>query len=237
MAKKTLYIFSTGLKFDHLTLETISAVKECGRIYSNVLTKSLAAGIARLTPRLTSWTGPVAAKHVKQILKAFETLDTVGFLTCGNPVLLNGFVRELAAAASGKKIRVKVLEAVSSIEALLICFNITLENDGLRLITAEQVVYGAELTPGVDTVFFSPGILNTPGRRKDKAVFLHKVGAAYPADTRVHLAVFFVNSEKYSVKSDKIKNLPSLLSKATLQHTMYVPGAKSRRFHAIKKTG
>lgn len=233
MVKKTLYGLSYGLKFTHLTLETVSVLKRCGAVYSCSLDKIMASKLAKLTQELVvlppaTRSRSRAAAVVKTVLNGFRKHDVIGFLTYGSPVLISDLMRELALTAGKRGIEVKFLEAVSSIESLLICFDLTLKTE-LRLLTAESVIAGADLSPRVDTLFFSSGELNVPGKRKDREKFLSKIAAAYPADAVAHLAVFFSNSDGYSVVSDQIRNLPSLLARAKPQHTMFIPAVSARR--------
>ncbi|OGS06943.1 MAG: hypothetical protein A2270_00715 [Elusimicrobia bacterium RIFOXYA12_FULL_51_18] len=222
---KTLYGISHGIKFNHLTLETIAVLRKCDRVYSNALDEATASNISRLTADLVLLPRANNAACVKTILQGFRTHDTIGFLTYGNPAFISSTIHALSVAAAKKNIRVKLLEAVSSIDSLLIHFNLTLESE-LRLLTVGNVADGAELTPETDTLFFCVGSLNASGHKKKRTQFLSKIASAYPPEKRVFLAAFFVNSDGHSVINGTIEELPTLMAKVSSQHTLFIPATK-----------
>jgi len=230
--KKTLNIFSYGLKFSHITLETIEAFKTCGVVYCPVFDKVMAAKFSakfrELGPKLElfSWTGQ--AHMDKLVLAGFAAQSTVGMLTFGNPAFLNQPFHKLAETAAARGIQTVFFNAVSSIDALITLFRLNLENE-LRLVETTRFTKKTVLTPGVNTMFFSIHD-GSPAGRRSKQVFLSRLSAAYRADAAVYLAACGAgeNGEDSLLKST-VGELALLLGRATEKHTLFIPADSWRR--------
>lgn len=228
--KKNLYIFSYGLKQAHITLETLGALRKCGVVYTPAVDKISAAKLEKLMPDLKHIDGMSEKETIRSVLGGFKSHNTVGFLTYGNPMFINGYQHTLAAAASRREIRVKFFEAVSSIDALMTLFNLNLMNE-LRLIEISRLREETILTPGIDSMFFSAYQLHAPEMMRRKELFLSKAAAAYPADAAVYLAACCVGergADSFILKSS-VKELRSLLGKADKKHTLFIPAAGGRK--------
>jgi hypothetical protein len=228
---KNLYIFSYGLKFSHITRETLEVFKKCGVVYSPVLDSKSAERFSAKFPDLGRKLKLIELDRrkgmEKTVLDGFKTHDTVGFLTFGNPAFLNGNLHGLARAAESKKITVTFLEAVSSLDALINLFKLNLENE-LRLIDVSRLNKDTVLTPGANTMFFSLNRLNAPGEAARKRMFLAKVAKAYAPGAAVHLAACCTGEAGgSSLLTGKAGGLAALLAGAGANQTLFIP-ANSR---------
>ncbi len=235
---KNLYIFSYGLKFSHITRETLEVFGKCGIVYTPVFDAVTAARFTAKFPnlgrklRLIKLDSRKGAE--KTVLDGFNGRAAVGFLTFGNPAFLNGNLRALAKAAERKKITVTFLEAVSSVDALINLFKLNLENE-LRLIDASRINRATVLTPGANTMFFSLNRLNAPEEAVRKKLFLSKVSHAYAPGAAVHLAACCTgDGGGSSLLTGKAGGLKALLAGAGASHTLFIPA--NSRLRAARKT-
>jgi len=228
---KKLYIFSYGLYPEQITLETLAAMRECGEVYSHCLDAATARKFAAYAPGLRLTAGLDRRQTAEAAARGLEKHDTVGFLTYGNPLFLNQTAAELIAAALRKKARVKVFAAVSSFDALVNLFNLNKYSDGsLRVADTATLVYRPVFTPGTDTLFFVPDVLNLPANAALKKKFVAAAQKAYPASAPVYLAdCASISSREAAVLKGKISSLPALLAKVNERHTLFLPAVKKSR--------
>jgi len=226
---KNLYIFSYGLSFSQITLETIAVFKKCDIVYCPVMDKITAEHFTEMFPELGPKIKPFKLSRQKEteriVLGAFRSSNTVGFLTFGNPAFLNGNLHELAGAAARKGIRTAFFSAVSSIDALITLFKLNIENE-LRLIDISRIRETTVLTPDINTMFFSVNRLNFPEESKRKKMFLTKIAGAYAPDSPVYLAACCANMDNSaSVLTGTAGALKSMIAKADPRQTLFIPAA------------
>lgn len=226
---KKLYIFSYGLYPGQITLETLAAMRECGEVYSHCLDKNTARQFLKFAPGLISTAGLDRSATALAAMRGFRKHETVGFLTYGNPLFLNQTAAELLRAAQEKKVRVEVFAAVSSFDALVNLFNLNkYSRRGLRLADTASMASLPEFTPGMDTLFFVPDVLNAPGSGAARKLFLAAAKKAYPAGAPVYLAdCASVSSREARVLKGRISALPSLLGKLNERHTIFIPAVEN----------
>jgi len=179
--EKRLVICSYGLEPKHITLETLSALKKCGAVFSHSLEGGAGDFIAQSCAKfenLRGLDGPGIAARLKE---AFAEHDTVGFLTYGNPFFLNAATVRIKAGMAAAKVKVSVLPAVSSFDSIVNMLDLNkFSLAGLRLVDAAASMGDTRFTPEMDTLFFSVGV-PTPGNgNKRRAAFLKGLAAAYP---------------------------------------------------------
>lgn len=228
---KKLYIFSYGLYPEQVTLETLAAMRECGEVYSHCLDAATARKFLAYAPGLKLTAGLDRRQTAEAAARGLAAHDTVGFLTYGNPLFLNQTAAELMAAARRAKAAVKVFAAVSSFDALVNLFGLNKYADGsLRVADTAALVYKPSFTPGTDTLFFVPDVLNLPANAALKKKFVAAAGKAYPPSAPVYLAdCASISSREASVTKGKISSLPALLAKVNERHTMFFPAVVKAR--------
>lgn len=227
---KKLYIFSYGLYPEQITLETLAAMRECGEVYSHCLDAATARQFLRYAPGLKLTAGLDRRATAEAAVRGLAAHDTVGFLTYGNPLFLNQTAAELMAGARRRGALVKVFSAVSSFDALVNLFNLNEYADGsLRVADTATLIYAPVFTPGTDTLFFVPDVLNLPVNAALKKKFVGAAQKAYPPSAPAYLAdCASISSRKTTVLKGKISALPALLSKLNERHTLYIPAVRGR---------
>lgn len=224
---KKIYIFSYGLYPRQITLETLTALRECGEVYSHSLDAGLAGKFANLVPglRLTPCRQNKAAGAVAAGLRKHSV---VGLLTYGNPLFLNRTAAELIKAAGKGRTKVRVFAGVSSIDAIINLFNLNPYSPrGLRLVDVGSCLRGPAFTPEMDTLFFVPYLLNAPGNSGSRTEFLRAAKKAYPASAAAWLAdCASISCSKGKKLRGKISGLPALLKKLHERHTIFIPAVK-----------
>jgi hypothetical protein len=228
---KRLYLFSYGLRPEHITLETLAAMRECGEVYSHCLDEATARRFRAYAPGLKLTVGLDRRQTAEAAAKALERHDTVGFLTYGNPLFLNQTAAEVLAAAARRKARVRVFAGVSSFDALVNLFGLNQYSDGsLRVADTATLVYAPVFTPGTDTLFFVPDVLNLPENAARRKKFVEAARRAYPASAPAYLAdCASISSEKATVLKGRAGALGALLGKVNERHTLFIPAVKPRK--------
>lgn len=226
---KKLYIFSYGLHPGQVTLETLAAMRECGEVYSHCLDKAAARQFAAFAPRLKLTPGLNLTESARAAVGGLKKHNTVGFLTYGNPLFLNRTVPELMKSAAAAGAEVRVFAAVSSFDGLVNMFNLNkFSPAGLRVADTAALLYGPVFTPGMDTLFFVPYVLNLPGNEGPRADFAAGLRAAYPPAAPVYLAQYgSVSEQSRAVKGSAGRIIP-LLAKLNERHTIFIPAARIR---------
>ncbi|OGR65916.1 MAG: hypothetical protein A2X31_01040 [Elusimicrobia bacterium GWB2_63_22] len=227
---KKLYVFSYGLYPEQITLETLAAMRECGEVYSHCLDAATARQFLRYAPGLKLTAGLDRRATAEAAVRGLAAHDTVGFLTYGNPLFLNQTAAELMAGARRRGALVKVFSAVSSFDALVNLFNLNEYADGsLRVADTATLIYAPVFTPGTDTLFFVPDVLNLPANAALRKKFVSAAKKAYPPSAPAYLAdCASISSRKATVLKGKISALPALLSKLNERHTLYIPAVRGR---------
>lgn len=227
---KKLYLFSYGLRPEHITLETLAAMRECGEVYSHCLDAATARLFLKYAPGIKLTAGLDRRRTAEAAVKGLGRHDTVGFLTYGNPLFLNQTAAEVLAAAARRKAAVKVFAAVSSFDALVNLFGLNKYSDGsLRVADTATLVYKPLFTPGTDTLFFVPDVLNLPENAARRRRFTAAARKAYPPSAPAYLAdCASISSEKATVIKGRVGTLAALLEKVNERHTLFIPAVRGR---------
>ncbi len=228
MGKKTLCIFSFGLKPSQITEETAAAIKGCAEVYCSCLDGQTAKFFSRYCPDIKLSADCSFPKTIKAVLKAFKRRDTVGFLTYGNPLFVHPPTVDLAAAARRRKIQVRIFDAVSSLDSLVNIFGADYTLFDLRLVVA-STFHGESrgfFTPQLDTMFFVIYLIACEAGPELRARFIKAAARAYPA----HAPAFLAECDSISGKKNIIKgcvgDLEQLLGRANNRHTLFIPAVK-----------
>ena len=227
---KKFYVFSYGLYPEQITLETLAAMRECGEVYSHCLDSATAERFLKYAPGLKLTAGLDRRRTAEAAVGGLRRHDTVGFLTYGNPLFLNRTAAELLDAAAAAGAEVKVFAAVSSFDALVNLFGLNKYSDGsLRVADTATLVYRPSFTPGTDTLFFVPDVLNLPEHAAHRARFVAAARKAYPAAAPAYLAdCASISSRKATVVKGTVGGLAALLKKVNERHTLFLPAVKKR---------
>lgn len=187
MNPKKLFICSIGLKPEHLTLETVKALKSSQAVFSHSLRGGSAEALLRgfcgdFRPLIEI----SPEKILRTLVKAFKTRDILAFLTYGNPLFLNTTADLLRAELPRAGVEVEVLPAVSSFDAMLNMPGLgEFPAAGVRLVHAGLSGGEIELYPQMGTLIFMADKLNKAERKEHagaKAKFIARVVAAYPPE-------------------------------------------------------
>ncbi len=179
--EKRLVICSYGLEPKHITLETLSALKKCGAVFSHSLEGGTGDFIARSCAEFESLRGLSAPGITARLKKAFADHDTVGFLTYGNPCFLNATTALIKTGMAAAGVKVGVLPAVSSFDSIVNLLDLNkFSPAGLRLVDVAAPMDSMRFTPEMDTLFFVAGDLRPEGNNKYRESFLRGLAAAYP---------------------------------------------------------
>ncbi|OGS28573.1 MAG: hypothetical protein A2218_05015 [Elusimicrobia bacterium RIFOXYA2_FULL_53_38] len=186
--EKTLIIASYGLKPKQITLETLSALKKCGMVFSHSLESGCGDFIAQSCAGFESLRLLTGAAIAARLEKAFIDHDVVGFLTCGNPFFLNATTALIKNSMAAAKVQVHVLPAVSSFDSIVNLLDLNkFSLNGLRVVDTAASMEDMRFTPEMDTLFFVAGDLNLKGNNKPRAAFLKGVASVYPGAHPVNI--------------------------------------------------
>jgi hypothetical protein len=225
---KRLFLLSYGLRPEQLTAETAVLLRRCGAVFTRALDKVSAARLPGGCPNLVLLEGAGTREAERAVLAAFEMHEEVGYLTYGHPLLRNGNLQRLAGLAERRGVAVAVLDAVSSFDALLSLFGLTVETE-LRVVNASNFGPGVKLSPEADTFFYSADLLNSPGEAARKSAFLAAAAKAYPPRAAVFVASCYSGVEGFRVRKGAVAGLPRLLAGTGRQDTLFIPGREWRR--------
>lgn len=233
--KKELIICSFGLKPSHVTAETLSELKKCGAVFTHCLDERTASFLRPFCRELRFLRALGPEKIAERILSRLSKGGRAAFVTYGNPLFLNASTRAVAARLRGAGVAVRVLEAVSSLDALVNALDLNrFSLAGLRLVDMSACDCLPEVTPGMDTLFFMASDLNLPGYAGARSRFLASLLAAYPPGHRAVLADCD-NIRPGRVMGSSVKRLGPDIKKAGVATTLFIPGIVRRPGRKKKK--
>lgn len=221
-------IASFGLQPKHVTLETLAALKKCGIVFSHCLDRGGKDLLARSCARFEPLRGLSLAETAGRVKKAFSSCDTVGFITYGNPFFLNATTALLNKELAAEGVKVEVLPAVSSFDAIVNLLDLNkFSPGGLRLVDTAAAMKEMKFTPALDTLFFVVGDLNLKGNEKHRAAFLGGLKAYYPSRHPVTIinCPTIENGAGRLLKTT-VAELKAVFPKADLVSTILVPAVK-----------
>jgi len=229
---KKLYICSCGLKAEHITLETIRALKASEVVFSH----SLAGGPAEAMVRgfcgdFRSLVGSSPEEITRAVGEAFKTGRTAAFLTYGNPFFLNTATGLLKTGLARKGVAVEVLAAVSSFDSMVNMLDLNeFAAAGMRLIHAGLAGGSIRFSPGMDTLVFMMDNLNRvekPEHAGARDKFIRSLAATYPPGHKVLLVnAPFMEDGHGRVLRTTVKALARVFVRADRNTTLFIPELK-----------
>jgi uncharacterized protein YabN with tetrapyrrole methylase and pyrophosphatase domain len=240
-----IYILGTGQRFPgHITLELLEALDECQRVFTLLTAEEIAklpVGIGGKCvsmwphyhpdrPRNDNYAEVSAA-----ILEAAQAATPVGWLTLGNPRILDSVSETLVTMGPEKGLSVTSLPAVSSIDSVLVDVDYDPASGLLVVEATTALIRQTPLIPEVATLVFQPGVFGTFYPRlteDDRPVDLSKLRdyllRYYPSD---HSLAFVSSSASRDLAPmlawTTIGQLAAVKPVALQRSTMFIPPART----------
>ncbi|HAT73123.1 MAG TPA: hypothetical protein DCS63_09935 [Elusimicrobia bacterium] len=230
--KKKLFICSCGLKTEHLTLETIKALKSSEVVFSHSIAGGPAEAFIRgLCGDFRALVGRSPGEIAAAVAEAFRTKETIAFLTYGNPFFLNTAAGLLKSRLKSKGVQVEVLSAVSSFDSMVNLLDLNeFAAAGVRLVHAGLSGGNIKFSPETDTLVFMMDNLSRVERPEHAGAlkkFIKGLSAAYPPGHEVLIVnAPFMEDIKGRILRTSVKNLERDFPKADKNSTLFIPELK-----------
>jgi uncharacterized protein YabN with tetrapyrrole methylase and pyrophosphatase domain len=246
-----IYILGTGQRFPyHLTIEVMEALGECRTIYTLLGEEE----VAKLPGDLAAKCKSVRALYqpdrqrsdnyaevAEVILEAARRESPIGWLTWGNPRVLDSVSQTLVRTGAETGLAVVALPAVSSIDTVLIDVGYD-PADGVQVIEGTTVVLRqTPLVPEIAVLIFQPGVFGTlyprmtaDSPRVSLSPLCDYLLRYYPAD---HKVAFVTSSASHSIPA-KIEwttagGLDGISADALGSSTIFIPPVVKSGIDAI----
>lgn len=181
MDKTELVICSIGLKKEHITLETMAALKNCRSIYTCISDHKLNRFLSGFCQDIITDKAGTPEKTAQAALKQLKKTSPMAFLTYGNPFFLSMPAYLLWKKASVLGVKIRTLEGISSIDALFNLLRLSGEDlRDVRLVNVGGYKTRRLLRTDADTLYFMVGWLAEKGRGLNLKKFLADLGRVYP---------------------------------------------------------
>lgn len=227
--KKELIVCSFGLKPAHVTAETLSELRKCGAVFTHCLDEGTAGFLRPFCREFHFLRALKPEKMADRMISFLSKGGKAAFVTYGNPLFLNATTRAVAARLRGAGVAVRVLDAVSSLDALVNALDLNrFSVGGLRLVDLSACDCLPEITPGMDTLFFMVSDLNLPDSARARPRFLSSLLAAYPPGHRAVLADCD-NFRPGRLVGSSVKRLAADIKKAGVATTLFIPAVPGPR--------
>ena len=231
--KKELVFGSFGLYPEQITLETVSALRKCGKVYLTCVRKEQAGLLLSLFPKAELVSAISFEKLVLKVMGAFAEHDLVGVLDYGDPSFLCAFSERLRLECLKKKIGFKKYHAVSSLNALIADLGLgDLGPAGLYLATAHYWdIPSRFIDPGVPLLVFSPDRTRLDGDPQGLiARLVEDIKRVYPPGHAVYfLRCRSAATGKKSALKVKVSGLGKAVRALKFDSTMFLPAAVKRK--------
>ena len=231
-AEKELLLCSFGLKPEHITFETIREARKCGMFFCDQHGSPL---LEQLLPGLKGFGGEGGERSVEQkvaeVMAAFKKHDRVGVMTYGHPLFLCSLSDILIERCAAKKIKVRVLEAVSSYGAVLAAAGLRGPGkEGVLSISALAVEHNTSLLrPGSHIFVYDIDAFSKKCNEPLRAAFSRYMTATYPAGHRL-LLINCASIAPERIQEFTVASLDKAIASATLASTLYItPLEKGKR--------
>ncbi|MCG2725998.1 MAG: SAM-dependent methyltransferase [Elusimicrobia bacterium] len=228
--KKELIICSLGLFKNQCTLEVLAHIKTCDIVFSHMLDGEISRFLKKLSVRIKIIKNLKPDKTAQAVVSAFKEFDKICFLTYGNPMFLNATTGYLKKEALKTGVKIIVLNAVSSFDAIISLLGLCKFSDiGIRVVDIASCIKDVVVTPEMDTLFFMAGDLNLKGNEKYKNNFIKKLMAAYTQSAEF----FMIDTKSIATNSDtlikgNISDLDKYFSKVNERTTLFLPAINSK---------
>lgn len=236
-----LYLLGTGQRFpDHLTVEVLEVLTSCRRVFTLLADDAiplLSQEIAAVTTSVWPLYNPsrVRSENYERVIDVILSSATregpVGWLSLGNPRVLDSVSRGLLERGKELGLTVRALPAISSIDSVLIDVGHDPADGVLVLECTTTVLRQIPLVPHIASVLLQPGTFGTRYPR---------MGAASAnvdlAPLRQHLTQYFSGGHRVafvissghrsvlpSVRRSALEEMSSTESDVLRSSTIFIP--------------
>lgn len=227
--KKELAFASFGLYPEQITLETVSALRKCGKVYLTCVRKEQAGLLLSLFPGAELVSAIKFEDLVKKVMGAFREHDLVGVLDYGDPSFLCAFSERLRLECLKTRTGFRKYQAVSSLNALIADLGLgDLGPAGLYLATAHHWDIPSKfIDPAVPLLLFSPDRTRLDGDPQGLLARVVKdIRRAYPPDHEMYfISCRSAATGKKSSRKIKVSQLGRSISGLKFDTTMFIPAA------------
>jgi hypothetical protein len=223
--KKELLLCSIGLKPEHITFETIREARKCGALFSDYADVPL---LHQLLPRITGF-GPnhnflSAEQKAAIVMAAFKKCNRVGLMIYGHPGFLCHIAEELRELCATRKIKVRMLDAISSCGMVQIAAGLRGPGrEGVFSISALAVVHNSALLhPGSHVFIYDIVAFSKKSALAQKETFGHYILSVYPKGHKLLL----IDCEGITPERKlefTVTEFEKAVSAATVYSTLYIP--------------
>ncbi len=198
MGKGALTICGFGMALKEITVETIDAIRNSEVIFSDAISNTEAKAISEWCPDVRDLNalageGPhhiVAAKKVEIALQAVAEGKRVTVLNYGHSTFLSTLAQGLIERCRKQDYPYRVLNAVSSLSAVLTQLELTALWTGLHVYDADDyagLISVVPLQSTIPTIIVKVGYLLKPEQKDRLEPFINRLLEFYPAGYKVEL--------------------------------------------------
>ena len=230
--KKELVFGSFGLYPEQITLETISSLRKCGKVFLTCVKPDRAELLFSLFPNAELVSAIAFEALVRKVIGAFSEYERVGVLDYGDPSFLCVFSERLRKECFKKKIGFRKCHAVSSLNALIADLGLgELKPAGLYLASAHYWnVPSAFIDPSVPLLLFCPDrLMQCRDRRSGLARLAKDIQRVYPPGHYLHFVGCRGAVGKKRNRKVKVARLRSALPDLKFDTTIYIPAVDKKR--------
>jgi len=230
--KKELVFGSFGLYPEQITLETVSALQKCGKVYLTCVKPGREKLLLSLFPGAELVSATAFEGLIRKVMETFHKFERVGVLDYGDPSFLCFFSERLSRECGKRQIRFKKCHAVSSLNSLISDLGLgDLKPGGLYLASVHfWKVPSRFINPAVPVLLFCPDRFYLDGDPNGVLAQLVKdVQRVYPSDHYLYFAGCRDASGKKRMRKVKIARLDSSLSGLKFDTTIYIPAVGKKR--------
>lgn len=231
--KKELIFCSSGLYPEQITLETIAALKKCGKVFFTCVEKEQAGLLLSILPAAELLSGIPLEMLELTVMGAFARHGRVGVLDYGDPAFLCAFSENLRRKCLKTGVGFRQYRAVSSLTALIADLGLgNLAPAGLYLATVHSWDTASRfIDPAVPLLLFSPDRTRLDG---DPQGLLARVVKDLRRVYAPEHAVYFIrcansSSGKSSVRRTTVAGLSRSLSALEFDTTIYLPAGPPKK--------
>ncbi len=228
--KKELVIGSLGLFKNQCTLEVLAQIKTCDIVFSHMMDDETSKFLKKISTNIKVIRNLKPDKMAKAVVSAFKEFNKICFLTYGNPMFLNATTGYLNREALKADIKITVLNAVSSFDAIISIMGLSKFSDiGIRVVDIASCLKNVVFTSEMDTLFFMVGDFNLKGNEKYKNNFIKKLTTVYPQDANFFMidAKSIANNNDTLLKGN-VCDLAKYFNTVNNRTTMFLPAIKNK---------
>ncbi|MFH1724825.1 MAG: SAM-dependent methyltransferase [Elusimicrobiota bacterium] len=235
----SLTICGFGLDLPQMTLETSQALKDATVVFTDALDDKTSGLVLRLcgdVRDLNDLAGSgsydeVASRKVEEVLRVVEDGRRVAVLNYGHATFLSSLSQGLIAACRRRGIGYRILNAVSSLDAVLSFLELTALWSGLHVYDADGfsgLISVTPLQPSVPTLIVKIGYLQKEEQEGRLRLLADHLGRFYPPEHPVTLVECpWIANPEGSKRTLPLSGLAQALKSPNEFNTLYIPPAAS----------